>query len=244
MVFRVPLPKLITIKAVLPTAILIFSIVSVATGEVTTKVCLSDGNTPFPPADINLPYIIYPDIMVGTKLTIIVDSNLSGYWFGGALGVEDIDMYFDVGHLEGRDCDSNGCAGSILPAAGPYSEVFPTVVPTIGFLFYPRDEPNAGDWFIFDYNSTGMGDCNIGFYDLDINETKPVHTLMFHHVRTRDFNGDTTVDFIDFASLALYWQVAECDEPDWCQGTDLDTDGGVDMNDLMLFCEYWLERTE
>ncbi|MHC4736714.1 MAG: hypothetical protein ACYTDW_20005, partial [Planctomycetota bacterium] len=46
---------------------------SVAAGKVSTRVCLADGNTPFPPVDSNFPHV-YPDIMVGTRLTIIVSS--------------------------------------------------------------------------------------------------------------------------------------------------------------------------
>ena len=55
---------------------LVFS--SIAAGEVSTRVCLSDANTPLELADPNIPFV-YRDIMVGTKLTIIVDSNIAGF---------------------------------------------------------------------------------------------------------------------------------------------------------------------
>ena len=42
-----------------------FGMVSVAVSEVSTRVCRADGSTPFE----------YLDIMVGTKLTIIVNSD-------------------------------------------------------------------------------------------------------------------------------------------------------------------------
>jgi len=86
----------------------------------------------------------------------------------------------------------------------------------------------------------------VGFYDykwlggMDF----PVYDLVFSHVRTRDFNNDAKVDFDDFAVLASYWQDTDCNDPNWCEGTDLDTDGNVDCNDLTLFVDYWLKRTE
>jgi hypothetical protein len=72
----------------------------------------------------------------------------------------------------------------------------------------------------------------------------PAHSLIFSHVRTRDFNQDTNVNFVDLALFSLYWLQTDCTDPDWCEGTDLNTDGLVDDNDLVLFAGYWLERTE
>jgi len=102
----------------------------------------------------------------------------------------------------------------------------------------------AGDWFIIDYTATSVGDCNVGYYDHSISGIDPNYYLEFSHVRTRDFNNDTKVDFIDFAVLASYWQATVCSDPNWCEGVDLDIDGNVDANDLALFVDYWLERTE
>jgi hypothetical protein len=214
--------------------VLFFGIASVAVGEVSTRVCEADDNTPFDGRDI----------MVGTKLTIIVISNVAEYWYGGALIIEEADMA-NIGRLYGRDYDGYGYPSSCLPAAGVDAAVWDTYIyPGPGFELYGGDDPNVGDWFIFDYNAIDIGDCNIAFYDFDVSETEPVHTLTLHHVRTRDFDGNTQVDFADFAVLAFYWQATNCNNPGWCQGTDLDIDGNVNSNDLMLFVEYWLERTE
>jgi hypothetical protein len=222
--------------------LLFFSMTSPTLGAVSTKVCLSDGNTLLEMADPCIPFV-YRDVMVGTRLTIIVDSNVAEYWYGGALGVEEEDM-LNHGCLYGRGYDGFEYPISCLPDAGENAAVWSTVSYGYGFELYGGDEPNAGDWFILDYNALNIGDCNIAFYDFNVNETEPVHTLIFHHVRTRDFNSDTKVDFTDFAVLALYWQELTCGDANDCEGTDLDVDGNVDLDDLMLFVDYWLERTE
>jgi hypothetical protein len=58
--------------------VLLVCITPAATGEVSTRVCVADGNGLLLPVDSNLPVIEYPKIMVGTTLTIIVYSNVAG----------------------------------------------------------------------------------------------------------------------------------------------------------------------
>ena len=225
---------------------------AMATGEVSTKVHLADGNTPFLPIDPNFPHI-YPDIMVGTKLTIIVDSNLAEEWWGG-LAVVDANMDYGLlsarGPLIGADW-----SGSHLEAAGVGASVYTWQEggeedPDLGgfTLYTGYISIEAGDWFIIDYNAVNIGACNVEFYKwVEPNEMlvhDPDRDLSFTHVRTRDFNRDTKVDFIDFTKLASYWQSVACNDPNWCEGTDLDIDGDVDPNDLKLFVDYWLKKTE
>ena len=64
---------------------------SVASVEISARVCLADGNTPFE----------YRDIMVGTKLTIIVDSNVAEDW-GGALKLFHMAEYCDTAQSKER----------------------------------------------------------------------------------------------------------------------------------------------
>ena len=215
------------------TLALLLSITSAATAEVSVRVCLADGNTP----------LEYQDIMVGTRLTFIADSNLAEYWYGGKLVIEGSEMQ-NRGELYGRGFDGFEYLGSCLPAAGEFAAVWDTVFPGVGFDMYGGEEPNVGDWFIFDYNAIDIGDCNVSFYDLDISTTVPVDTLIFHHVRTRDFDNSTIVDFGDFAILESYWRRTDCAGSNDCEGTDLDVDGKVDPNDLALFIDYWLEETQ
>jgi len=228
-------------KRIVP-LMLILTAATVSTGEVSPRVCLSDGNTPLELADPCIPFV-YRDIMVGTKLTIIVSSDVNEYWSdGGSLAIEE--AYLDYGILSARGPKvGEDWSGSHLPAAG--NEALVVWWPPNEFDLYTTvsSDIQAGDWFIIDYNAINIGTCNVGFYDYSISWDNPIYYLKFSHVRTRDFNIDTKVDFADFAAFASYWQQG-CSEPSWCEGTDLDTDGNVDTDDLMLFTDYWLEETQ
>ena len=229
-------------KKVMP-LVLILATATVCTGEVFPQVYLTDSNTPLPLRDPNIPFV-YRDIMVGTKLTIIVSSDVNEYWSdGGSLAIEEAYLAYGIlsarGPKEGEDW-----SGSHLPAAGKEALVVWWPVNEFDLYTTVSSVIQAGDWFIIDYNAINIGTCNVGFYDYSISWDNPVYYIRFSHVRTRDFDKDTKVDFSDFAVFASHWQENECGDPDWCEGTDLDTNGGVDVNDLMLFTEYWLEKTE
>jgi len=227
----------------LTTLLLCLGISSIATGELSTRVCLADGNTPLEWADPNVPFV-YPDIMVGTRLTIIVDSNAGGRW-GSDLTIEG--PYRDYGVLSGRDYNdiTLDWEGSRFEAAGLKARVYEADYPAIqAFHLEGHNSAIPGDWFIIDYTATDAGVCEVAFYDRSVSWDYPVYYLVFSHVATRDFSKDTQVGFIDFALLASHWLETGCGHPDWCEGTDLDADGDVDRDDLMLFADYWLERTQ
>jgi hypothetical protein len=181
--------------------------------------------------------------MVGTELTIIVSSDTGGYW-SGSLAITGEDMNY--GLLSCRDFNefTDECEGSRLPPAGSGARVHPWEEADVyGFDLYGHSSAVPGDWFIIDYNAVEVGDCNVGFYDHSVSWIDPIYYLTFSHVRTRDFTDDTKVDFIDFAVLASYWGDTVCSDPNWCEGVDLDTDGDIDIYDLALFTEFWLEKT-
>lgn len=238
-------------KSMLLALVLLFGMFSVALGKVSTRVCLSDGNTPLELADPCIPNV-YRDIMVGTKLTIIVSSDVNEYWGdgfgddGGSLAIEK--AYWNYGVLSARDYNDSKLdyEGSHLNAAGKEAIVESWTESGInGFDLYTGSTGiKAGDWFIVDYNAINVGSCNVGFYDHRVDWDTPVYNLVFSHVRTRDFNSDTIVDFRDYAILASHWRETGCNAPKWCDGADLDTNGTINANDLMLFCEFWLEKTK
>jgi hypothetical protein len=56
----------------------------------------------------------------------------------------------------------------------------------------------------------------------------------------RRFSGTDTVRILDktmerLAELAGYWLREDCGNPDWCDGFDINQDGGVDFADFALF---------
>jgi hypothetical protein len=227
----------------LTTVVLLLAFSSIAAGEVSTRVCLADANTPLELADPNVPFV-YRDTMVGTKLTIIVDSNIAESW-SGSFYIEGTER--DYGVLSARDYNDTTLdwEGSHFEAAGDKARVRGIQdVMKSGFNLRSHFISAAGDWFILDYTAKNIGVCNVDFYDYSLSWDYPVYSHVFSHVRTHDFNKDTKVDFADLALLALYWLETGCSGPDWCAGTDINADGTVDHDDLMFFADYWLERTE
>jgi hypothetical protein len=206
--------------------IILFGVVSLVRGKVTTGIFLADSNSP----------VEYQEIMVGTKLAIVVSSDSAVYWDGSiALMGESVNK-------------ATLSDGEPLEAAGFMAEVWDWVnVEIQGYdLYTDFSGGQIGDWFIINYTANEIGDCNVTFFDgvpYDPPYT-PTYNIEFSHVLTRDFDGNTKVDFGDFALLSLRWNQSNCEYPDWCQGVDIDTSGVVDINDLMLFTEYWLERTK
>jgi hypothetical protein len=56
-----------------------------------------------------------------------------------------------------------------------------------------------------------------------------------------DIDLDDVVDCVDFSGLADRWKESACSQCCSCGGADLDRDGQVDFQDLMLLAEGWLE---
>jgi hypothetical protein len=59
-----------------------------------------------------------------------------------------------------------------------------------------------------------------------------------------DIDGNCDVDFYDYAEFADEFGRSlgvDCAEPDWCDGADLNKDGMVDLNDLKIICDRWLD---
>jgi hypothetical protein len=217
---------------------------SVAMGYRSARVCLSDGNTPLELADPCVPWV-YRDIMVGTHLTIIVDSNEGGSWGYGELSIWGTDR--DYGVLAGRDCNEETleCPGSLLPAAGDDANAYELCGDDVwGVSFWINQSAVAGDWFIVDYNATSIGNCQVAFYDWDVNDVEPLCEMSFTHVPSRDFNEDSIVNFSDFAVVGSYWGTINCTDPNSCGKVDFDGDQTIGISDLGAFVEYWLERTD
>jgi parallel beta-helix repeat protein len=93
---------------------------------------------------------------------------------------------------------------------------------------------DAGDPDFSDFNETDIdGECRIadgdgdGTFIVDIGADEAVYWPK------ADYNGDLIVNFIDFAFLAADWQKANSTRT-------LDGDTDVEIDDLKIFCDYWL----
>jgi len=54
-----------------------------------------------------------------------------------------------------------------------------------------------------------------------------------------NINGDERIDFADYSEITSFWLASDCGI---CGGTDLTGDRNVDMNDLMVLVESWIEE--
>jgi len=212
-----------------------------------------DEKTPLEAVDPNYP-TIYRDIMVGTHLTLVISADRGGYW-SGQLNMDWDSEPSSILTGRGRIAKPLDYKESCLEAAGQSARVISYNRPEgVGFQFWTThfwDLPNVrncvpGDWFIFDYQARQVGAC-----DLALTESDPetgvrtlLQTLSFTHVPSRDFHADTLVDFRDFAKLASRWgSELDADPNNPGAAMDLDADRSIDVNDLAMFNDFWLERT-
>ena len=59
-----------------------------------------------------------------------------------------------------------------------------------------------------------------------------------------DFVCPDGVNLVDYSFFAQQWQYTNCEANNDCDGTDLDISGTVDWEDMMIFCQHWLEGIE
>ncbi|KKM13529.1 hypothetical protein LCGC14_1715310 [marine sediment metagenome] len=213
------------------TLILIACLAPIALGKGRLRVCEADGITPFNGREI----------MVGTRLTFIVSSDQSGYWSGG-LFIAGQNRALGVLSARGEDPNTGDWAGSHYEETGDFARVSAWDDSAIwGFDLYTSDSNStAGDWFILDYEAVAAGNPNVEFYDYDISWDDPNFSVSFSQVPSRDFNDDDSVNMLDYSILSSNWLVNDCNDPNWCDHTDIDTDGDVDVYDLISFADYWL----
>ena len=221
----------VVMKMILYLLTFLFCEAAIALGDVSLSIYEADGTTPFDSRNI----------IIGTKLTIIISSDSVDYWSGGVFLAGD---NRGLGVLSARGWDPNTLdwAGSRTEAAGTMATVWKYYDSWLwGCDVYTDSyDVEAGDWFILDYEATAVGDPNFGFYDYSQGWDEPVSTVTFTQVPSPDFDDDGVVNFVDFAHFSLYWLESDCQETSWCWGADLNTDTVVDMQDLALFSDYWL----
>jgi hypothetical protein len=59
-----------------------------------------------------------------------------------------------------------------------------------------------------------------------------------------DITGEGVVNLPDFSVLSNKWSLTNCiDLNEWCEGADINYSGSVDIDDLRIMAEHWLEGT-
>ena len=158
---------------------------AVVSAEVSVSVYRPDGRTPLGPVEPNL-IKVYPDIMVGTRLALVVHSDTPGYWWGGLLLTWN---NWVVGNVSARG-ESSGLPElsyeeSVLPAAGTAALVQDCIEPSlVGFELVSWVDAVAGDWFVLEYHAEQIGLCYLGLYDYGFSLSIPIEILLFSHVRS------------------------------------------------------------
>jgi hypothetical protein len=56
-----------------------------------------------------------------------------------------------------------------------------------------------------------------------------------------DFNHDRSVNILDLAVFCSHWLEQDCNDPNWCEGTDLNHSNKVDFVDFAAFANSWFE---
>jgi hypothetical protein len=237
------------------TAVIILA--PLAAARVWTSVYRCDEVTPLAfvaPIDANHP-TVYRDIMVGTHLVIVVSSDTVETW-SGTLCLSWDDANDVTLSARGFDPESWNYEGSCLEAAGRDAVVFDFVDDNDFGFWYNNDPGTAipGAWFAFDYYADQIGSVDVMVYGVsgdyldippEVIPMIPLEIISFTHVASRDFSGDGIVNFEDFAVLGKCWRSPLRPEPNNPGGVfDLNTDGQIDLGDMGLFTEYWLERTD
>ncbi len=225
------------------TAIVLLSPLALA--KVWTTVYRCDEATPLAPVDANHP-TVYRDIMVGTDLVLVIRSDTVEAWSGG-LRLSWDDANDATLSARGFDPESWNYKGSCLKAAGSEAAVWESLTSAgLGFEYnnYVVDA-TPGNWFVFDYRAEQGGLVSLAMYELALDSEVLVETLSFTHVASRDFNGDGIVNFEDLALLGRGWRLLVAPDANSAETRfDLNADNRVDIGDLALFSEYWLERTD
>ena len=173
---------------------------------------LADEATPLALADPNVPDV-YRDVMVGTRIAIVVTSDMASGW-GGALWLSRASL--DTGIVSARGGNPAypffSYEGSCLPAAGTNALVT-AAADASGLSFHLLSSWDAvpGPWFVLDYQAKAAGECRVRLYDYaastdvvtepnpdDPGEPPPfeanvIQVLSFHHVASRDLDRKSVV---------------------------------------------------
>jgi hypothetical protein len=200
------------------------------------QVRISDPNT-LEPIDLT-------EIMVGSRIALVVHSDTADFWSGGVF-IEESDRALGLLTARDKDPNSRDWSGSHLSDAGPEAYVTEWKDSLIwGFEMYPDNfERSPGNWFVIDYYAAAEGPCSVNVYDYNYSWTIPDPNLsvVISNTPTRDIKPDGFVNLADFMIFSTYWLADDCSDPNnSCYAADFSRNGSVGFEDVILFADYWL----
>ena len=98
-----------------------------------------------------------------------------------------------------------------------------------GSLFYHNTGSGDISKFLNPQEDTSLINLNIKMTDLAA------------YSSDKDFNFDSNINFIDFALFSLRWSEQRSNEAEISEQTDLNMDGKVDLKDMLILMDHWLE---
>ncbi|MCJ7693676.1 MAG: DUF362 domain-containing protein [Sedimentisphaerales bacterium] len=112
------------------------------------------------------------------------------------------------------------------------------------------DSPPSGTFYDPDGNSVGLDSLGVHEHwdnEVDKQYSRNLGTgdgielvAVMHDLSDADFNSDSRVNFLDYAELADVW-MKTAGEPDYDDFYDLYDDEVINMLDMRLFLQHWLE---
>ncbi len=181
-----------------------------------------------------------PSASIQQYVFVYAGETISGYYF---FGTSDYLSYNDYATIKLVPYDSNSGLRDLTIVYVDVEEV--------------GDYNSTAGWVPFEYTfSSGEG----GAYHQILSVTDmrdrvypsylaADYMRLCEHPAYGDINRDCRVDFRDLSWLASDW-MQDCSDPNYladpnnnCSyGTDIDNNGPVDANDLMLMSDYWLDN--
>ena len=188
-----------------------------------------------------------------------ISSNTSGPEGGGVYLSASSNTTFSGNAIAYNQISGVGTTGgvfvtgesqSVSLAGDPDTYTYNIIRDNDGYQIY-NDNSFRGDG-LNDVNAVYMnwGTCDVEeiqalIFDFFDNSAKAF--VLFYPFVTEirgDFDGDKVVDLADLVTFCNNWLRADCDFPDWCEGTDLDMSHQVDFFDFIIFAKHWLESIQ
>ncbi len=177
----------------------------------------------------------------------VIGSGRSSY-VGGLVGGHswnNINNCYSTGDVNGGD-DSSQIGGLV----GAIDSVAPGTINSSYFLNVSGPNNGLGTPLTDSQMKKQASFVNWDFVGETANGTDDIwrmcvddvnYPLLWWQFNKADFTCPDGVDFADFARLAEWWENDDCADNNNCDKTDMDLSGTVDIYDLKLFCDNWLE---